>query len=143
MQSDQKTLLEQVERLWQFGAYERPSSLLGRILHPVILRLLGPLIRQQREFNGALVKLIYGIQAQHEQAESYGNALMAQIVALHKEMRARDDVLHDHVGRVVDAMRLLDDAVAAADEADAALAAHLASMRLGQTSTHKDVEAGD
>src|SRR5439155_18213251 len=75
MHDEQQQVIRQMEQHWQLGTPLRQGGLLSRIVERLVLRALGPLLAQQREFNAATVKLVYTLLPQM-------NALMAQIVRL-------------------------------------------------------------
>lgn len=159
MQHEQQNLMQQMEGLWQFGVTEGRGNIVARVARGAMLRLLGPIIGRQREFNGAAVKLLYTLREENDQTRSYLHALAAQTVALQRELHAQIDTsqrdlhgrldtlqrdmhgrldtlsafdgeVNDRLTRLVYTAQLLDDAVAAADEADATLASHLADLAL-------------
>ena len=132
-------LIGQIEMLWQFGARPPQGGFAGRLAQRALLHLLSPLLAQQRDFNAAIVKLMYALVSQH-------NALAAHIVSLRESQNLlqqsiyalgnQDGELNDRLTRLVYTTQLLDNAVAEADGAQAEIAAQLSalSMRLGQPS---------
>ncbi len=62
MRHEQEPLLKQLEQSWQFGTLPANAGSTDRLLHQAVLRVVGPLVAQQREFNAALVKFLYTLQ---------------------------------------------------------------------------------
>jgi len=147
---DEQQLIRQMEQHWQFGTPARQGGLLSRLVEQLALRVLGPLLAQQREFNAATVKLVYHIIPQIEALDPHRsalstqmNALMAQVVALQSSIHALgefDGDMNDRLTRLMYTVQLLDDAVAEADRVQADLATQFATLHDGATELH--YEAG-
>jgi len=144
-EQEHQELVRRLEARWQLGAATGgggPAGLLRRLL----LRLLAPLLAEQREFNAALVRLFY----LERQNITRVNALTAQVVSAHDRIGALSDYLaatardlhgradslaafdgelNDRVARLAHTAALLNDAVAAADEAAARLAAEVGALK--------------
>jgi chromosome segregation ATPase len=136
-----------MERHWALNA--APAGVLERLARPLLQRALGGLLAQQREFNGATIRALYSIGERQERTETLINAAIAQVVSLRDELAvlrrritdadARIDTLaefdgqiNDRLERLAHAVRLLDEAVAAADETSAAIAAQVAALGVGE-----------
>jgi hypothetical protein len=177
---EQQALVQQLEHLWQFGAKPPEGGIVSRVAQRVLLRLLGPLFAQQRDFNATTVNLCYHLLAHNAEVNTRLQAVIAQIVALQRDAHARIDTIsewsetirrdataradrlaefqgelserqdilerdihgrldvlgafdhevNDRLTRLVYTVQLLDDAIATADEATAAVAAHIATLKL-------------
>jgi prefoldin subunit 5 len=139
--------LQTMERHWALNA--APAGVLERLARPLLQRALGGLLAQQREFNGATIRALYSVGERQERTETLINAAVAQVVSLRDELAvlrrritdadARIDTLaefdgqiNDRLERLAHAVRLLDEAVAAADETSAAIAAQVAALGVGE-----------
>jgi chromosome segregation ATPase len=139
--------LQTMERHWALNA--APAGVLERLTRPLLQRALGGLLAQQREFNGATIRALYSIGERQERTDTLINAALAQVVSLRDELAvlrrritdadARIDTLaefdgqiNDRLERLAHAVRLLDEAVAAADETSAAIAAQVAALGVGE-----------
>jgi hypothetical protein len=139
--------LQTMERHWALNA--APAGVLERLARPLLQRALGGLLAQQREFNGATIRALYSIGERQERTDTLINAALAQVVSLRDELAvlrrritdadARIDTLaefdgqiNDRLERLAHAVRLLDEAVAAADETSAAIAAQVAALGVGE-----------
>lgn len=87
MQHEQESLLKQLEQSWQFGAVPTSAGGADRLVNQAVLRIVGPMIAQQRTFNATLVKLLYTLQDRQE-IETMLNAVMAQLMATERELSA-------------------------------------------------------
>jgi glycosyltransferase involved in cell wall biosynthesis len=132
--------LQAMERQWALNT--PPTGLLERLARPLVSRILGSLFAQQREFNGATIRALYGIVERQERTDTQINAVMAQLVSLRDDLAllsGRADTLagfdgqiNDRVERLAYAVRLIDEALAAADETSAAIAAQVAAIGAGE-----------
>jgi glycosyltransferase involved in cell wall biosynthesis len=133
----QQALVRRLESLWQLSA--GAAGGLTDLARRPLLRLLAPLLAEQREFNGALVRLFYLEQQRAAQDAAQISALVAQTLSLSRQIsdlhRRIDTVvdfdaeLNDRLARLNYTVGLLNDAVAAGDEASARLAAELGALK--------------
>jgi chromosome segregation ATPase len=75
MTNEQVSIIKRMEEVWQLGVVPRrfgPRAMLQRFA----LRLLGPLIAQQREFNAATVQLSYQLAAQAQSTSTTPDTLV-------------------------------------------------------------------
>lgn len=143
-EQEHQALVQRLEASWQLeaGAGGGPIGLLRRVL----LRLLAPLLAEQREFNAALVKLSYlerqglarldGLMAQVVSAHNRIGALSDYLMASTRDLHARLDTLaafdaelNDRAARLAYTAGLLNDAQAAADEIVARLAEEIGALK--------------
>lgn len=105
MTNEHSTLIQRMERTWQFGVLPPRGGLRG-LVQRVAIRLLGPLIAQQREFNAAAVQLAYqqveptAAVPPDSVAQAPLNAVLAQVLSTQHAMNAlQNDVntLHNAV----------------------------------------------
>jgi glycosyltransferase involved in cell wall biosynthesis len=181
MQQEDQHTIQQLEQVWHLHNIPPQGNIISRLARRILLRVLAPLLAQQRDFNGGTLRLFYNLFARQQEATTQLNAVMAQVVTvqqglhtrldvivehvrhhdtvqrdlharldtladytgevngrldvLERDLHARLDTIADYQGDVNDritrlayTVQLLDDAVAAADEANAALAEHLALL---------------
>lgn len=148
--NDEQQPIRQMEQHWQLGTPLQQGGLVSRLVERLMLRALGPLLAQQREFNAATIKLAYSLFPQIQALDAHRNtlntqmnALMAQVVALHSSIHTLgefDGDLNDRLMRLTYTVQLLDDAVAEADRVQVDLAAQFATLHDGATDLH--YEAG-
>lgn len=98
MTNERTSIIQHMERTWQFGVLP-PGRGVRRVMQRFMLRLLGPLIAQQREFNAALVQLSYQSAQQPANAapddvsQAALRAVLAQVVsALHTMNALQNDI---------------------------------------------------
>ena len=140
MTNERTSIIQRMGHTWQFGVLPQrrgPRALLQRLA----VRLLGPLIAQQREFNAALVQLSYqgAVQSTNAAPDNMGqaalSAVLAQVVSaqhtmtlLQNDVHALQNTVHalhtalaqGHVALLVEVEALRANVGAAADQ----IAAH-------------------
>jgi glycosyltransferase involved in cell wall biosynthesis len=186
MSHDIREQIDAMERHWAVNA--APAGILERLARPLLLRLMGGMLAQQREFNGATLRALYALRERQAQADSVAEATLAQAMTLRNELTAMagevhklfqavlqaqggvnelqiatsearstlgalrdelgfhsqritdanaridalgafDGTLNDRLARLAHAVKLLDEAIAAADEAHATIAAQVATLQ--------------
>jgi hypothetical protein len=112
VQHEQERLLKQMEGSWQFGTLPPNVGSAERLLHEAVLRVVGPMIAQQRDFNAALVKFFYTLQDRQD-VEVFLNAVMAQLTATEREVSVLRMDLHTRIDILSTEAHARIDAVAA------------------------------
>ena len=117
MEQTRKHLLGQLEMHWQLTV-PLANGLRG-LMQRIALRVLAPVLAEQREFNAATIRIIYEFDAQ---VSSQLNAVMAHVTTLQTIQDQRHQSLLNNATR-------LDEAIVGADRIQVELSKQLADLK--------------
>ncbi len=143
MTNEQTAIIQRMEHTWQFGVLPRRRGPRG-FVQRLFMRLLGPLITQQREFNAALVQLSYQLAQQSTNAapDNMGQAalgaVLAQVVSAQHTMTLLQNDVHVLQNTVQSLHATLADGHVAVSVEVEALRANVAAAA-DQVAAHADV----
>lgn len=95
-------LIRRAEQLWQFGSPADAGGRVSRIARYTFVRLLAPVVAQQRDFNAVAMQLFYTMHEQQQQQQQLAvqlEALLAQILTIQDDLHRRLDAYEQETQR--------------------------------------------
>ncbi|MBA3943693.1 MAG: glycosyltransferase family 4 protein [Herpetosiphonaceae bacterium] len=93
LMQQQQTSVQQLEQFWQLTRPAPGSGIMTRVLWRITLRLAGPLLAQQQEFNAQVVKLAYASLTHDADTQAYLQAVLSQTLAVERSMARLQDYM--------------------------------------------------
>jgi glycosyltransferase involved in cell wall biosynthesis len=93
MQQEDQHTIQHLEQVWHLNNTPPQGNIISRLARRILLRVLAPLLAQQRDFNGGTLRLFYNLITRQQEAATQLNAVMAQVVTVQQGLHTRVDVL--------------------------------------------------
>jgi hypothetical protein len=97
MQQEDQHTIQHLEQVWHLNNTPPQGNIISRLARRILLRVLAPLLAQQRDFNGGTLRLFYNLITRQQEAATQLNAVMAQVVTVQQGLHTRLDVIIEHM----------------------------------------------
>jgi uncharacterized phage infection (PIP) family protein YhgE len=108
MQQEDQHTIQHLEQVWHLNNIPPQGNVVSRLARRVLLRVLAPLLAQQRDFNGGTLQLFYTLLTRQQESVTQINAVMAQVVTLQQGLHTRLDDLHTRLDVLIEHIRYHD-----------------------------------